>query len=228
MEEVKKELSYLEFLKEIDGKSVDEVYNLLNNNNAFITNITSTDEFLIAGEVIRRINLCDTTDSNQYSFLKRSIIYFGILEHYTKFNISSLDMGMENYNICLEMALKENFLISHFYQVIENVLEEQKLRMIRELDKLFKKMPSVQDLDIMQNKLKNMFDDESDERLKLINDILAYNDPTLQTIKDNLLDQSLMTEDNKEQINKVITKMNTLLEKEKKENGDNSNGDSNK
>ena len=100
--------------------------------------------------------------------------------------------------------------------------------MIRELDKLFKKMPSVQDLDIMQNKLKNMFDDESDERLKLINDILAYNDPTLQTIKDNLLDQSLMTEDNKEQINKVITKMNTLLEKEKKENGDNSNGDSNK
>ena len=37
-----------------------------------------------------------------------------------------------------------------------------------------------------------------------------------------------MTEDNKEQINKVITKMNTLLEKEKKENGDNSNGDSNK
>ena len=137
-------------------------------------------------------------------------------------------MGMENYNICLEMALKENFLISHFYQVIENVLEEQKLRMIRELDKLFKKMPSVQDLDIMQNKLKNMFDDESDERLKLINDILAYNDPTLQTIKDNLLDQSLMTEYNKEQINKVITKMNTLLEKEKKENGDNSNGDSNK
>ena len=137
-------------------------------------------------------------------------------------------MGMENYNICLEMALKENFLISHFYQVIENVLEEQKLRMIRELDKLFKKMPSVQDLDIKQNKLKNMFDDESDERLKLINDILAYNDPTLQTIKDNLLDQSLMTEDNKEQINKVITKMNTLLEKEKKENGDNSNGDSNK
>ena len=100
--------------------------------------------------------------------------------------------------------------------------------MIRELDKLFKKMPSVQDLDIMQNKLKNMFDDESDERLKLINDILAYNDPTLQTIKDNLLDQSLMTEDNKEQIDKVITKMNTLLGKEKKENGDNSNGDSNK
>ena len=228
MEEVKKELSYLEFLKEIDGKSVDEVYNLVNNNNACITNITSTDEFLIAGEVIRRINLCDTTDSNQYSFLKRSIIYFGILEHYTKFNISYLDMGMENYNICLEMALKENFLISHFYQVIEDVLEEQKLRMIRELDKLFKKMPSVQDLDIMQNKLKNMFDDESDERLKLINDILAYNDPTLQTIKDSLLDQSLMTEDNKEQINKVITKMNTFLEKEKKENGDNSNGDSNK
>lgn len=221
-------LSYVDFLNEIKGKSVNEICELLKDNKVYVENITSTDEFLIVGEVIRRIKLCDTTDSNQYSFLKRSIIYFNALENFTNFDISSLDMGMENYNICLEMALQSNPQIKHYYNVVDDVLREEELKMIRELDKLFKKMPSIQDLDVMQRKLKNMFSDESDERLKLIEGILAYNDPTMKTIKDTMLDSTLMNEETKEQLQEVVQKTVSLLDKEINKDGADSNGDNSK
>lgn len=137
-------------------------------------------------------------------------------------------MGMENYNICLEMALQSNPQIKHYYNVVDDVLREEELKMIRELDKLFKKMPSIQDLDVMQGKLKNMFSDESDERLKLIEGILAYNDPTMKTIKDTMLDSTLMDEETKEQLQEVVQKTVSLLDKEINKDGADSNGDNSK
>lgn len=226
--ENEKTISYLDFLSKIQGKNVNEIYEMLQNENIFVEDMSSTNEFLIVGETIRRINLCDTTDSNQYSFLKRSIVYFNALEYFTKFNISSLDMGMENYNICLEMALMQNIFVGHFYKVVKDVLRQEELKMIRELDKLFNKMPSIQDLDIMQEKLKNMFSNESDERLKLIEGILAYNDPTMKTIKEAMLNEDLMSDDKKNDIQTIIDKTKNLLEQEIKEDGDNINGDTSK
>ena len=227
MEENNK-ISYISFLEDIQGKEVNEIYELLISKNIFVDKISSTDEFLIVGEAMRRIQLCDKSDSNQYSFLKRSIIYFDALEHFTKFDISSLDMGMENYDIYLEMALQQNVQIKHYYDVIEDVLREEELKMIRELDKLFKTMPSIEDLDTMQQKLKNMFDDESTDRLKLIEGILAYNDPSMKAIKDVMLDETLMEEGTKKQLQGAIQKTASLLEKEISKNGVDSNGDSSK
>ena len=228
MEENINNMSYLTLLQEIKGKNIDEAFRFINNIQGFVPEKSAMDEFLIVEEVVRRINLCDTTDCGQYSFLKRSIIYFCALENYTNFDISSLDMGMENFDICLEMALKKNELIAHYYQVVEDVLRQQELTMIRELDNLFKKMPSIQDLDEMQNKLKNMFSEESDDKLKLIEGILAYNDPTMKIIKDTMLNMDAMTEENKKDIKMVANKTTTLLEKELKKDGEISNGDKSK
>lgn len=221
-------ISYISFLEDIQGKSINEIYELLISKNIFINKISSTEEFLIVGETLRRIQLCDKSDSNQYSFLKRSIMYFEALENLTNFEISSLDMGMENYDIYLEMALQNNPQIRHYYNVVEDVLREEELKMIRELDTLFRKMPSVQDLDTMQQKLKNMFDEESTDRLKLIEGILAYNDPSMKAIKDVMLDETLMEDKTKKQLQGAIQKTASLLEKEKNKNGVVSNGDSSK
>ena len=70
MEENNK-ISYISFLEDIQGKEVNEIYELLISKNIFVDKISSTDEFLIVGETMRRIQLCDNSDSNQYSFLKR-------------------------------------------------------------------------------------------------------------------------------------------------------------
>ena len=225
MEENINNMSYLTLLQKIEGKSASEIYDFINDAQGFTSNKSAMDEFLIVEEVVRRINLCDTIHCGQYSFLKRSIIYFCALENYTNFDISSLDMGMENFNICLEMALKKNELIAHYYQVVEDVLRQQELTMIRELDNLFKTMPSIQDLDTMQNKLKNMFSEESEDKLKLIEGILAYNDPTMKVIKDTMLDMDTMTEKNKKNIEMIANKTATLLEKEIEKDGEISNGD---
>lgn len=221
-------ISYISFLEDIQEKNVTEIYEILVAKNLFVSKVNSTEEFLIVGETLRRIQLCDKTDSNQYSFLKRSIIYYEALENFTNFEISSLDMGMENYDIYLEMALQNNPQIKHYYNVMEDVLREEELKMIRELDTLFRKMPSVQDLDVMQQKLKNMFNDESTDRLKLIEGILAYNDPSMKAIKDVMLDETLMEDKTKKQLQGAIQKTASLLEKEKNKNGVVSNGDSSK
>lgn len=222
------EMNYLDFLEEVKTKSADEIYKYLNEQNILINEVSATDEFLIVGEVIRRINLCDREDSNQYSFLKRSIIYFEVIENYTNLNISSLDMGMENYNISIELALKKNDLIFHFYQSVQDVLREQEIKIIGEMCKILDSASQMNKIDSIEQSISNMFSGMSDDKLKLIDGILAYNDPTLKAIKDNLLDQTLMTEDNKKQVNQVIDKMETLLDKEIKENGDDINGDSRK
>lgn len=222
------EMNYLDFLEEIKTKNVDEIYKYLNEQNILVSEMSATDEFLIVGEVIRRINLCDREDSNQYSFLKRSIVYFEVIENYTNLNISSLDMGMENYNISIELALKKNDLIFHFYQSVQDVLKEQEIKIIGEMCKILDSASQMNKIDSIEQSINNMFSGISDDKLKLIDGILAYNDPTLKAIKDNLLDQTLMTEDNKKQVNQVINKMETLLEKEIKENGDDINGDSRK
>lgn len=222
------EMNYLDFLEEVKTKNVDEIYKYLNEQNILINEVSATDEFLIVGEVIRRINLCDREDSNQYSFLKRSIIYFEVIENYTNLNISSLDMGMENYNISIELALKKNDLIFHFYQSVQDVLREQEIKIIGEMCKILDSASQMNKIDSIEQSISNMFSGMSDDKLKLIDGILAYNDPTLKAIKDNLLDQTLMTEDNKKQVNQVIDKMETLLDKEIKENGDDINGDSRK
>ena len=137
-------------------------------------------------------------------------------------------MGMENYDIYLEMALQQNIQIKHYYDVMEDVLREEELKMIRELDKFFRTMPSIEDLDTMQQKLKNMFNGESTDRLKLIEGILAYNDPSMKAIKDVMLDETLMEEGTKKQLQGAIQKTASLLEKEIGKNGVDSNGDSSK
>ena len=47
-----------------------------------------------------------------------------------------------------------------------------------------KGLPDKEDLDEMKNKLDNMFSNESPENLKMIESILAYNDPNIKQIKD--------------------------------------------
>ena len=126
------------------------------------------------------------------------------------------------------MALQQNIQIKHYYDVMEDVLREEELKMIRELDKLFRTMPSIEDLDTMQKKLKNMFNGESTDRLKLIEGILAYNDPSMKAIKDVMLDETLMEEGTKKQLQGAIQKTASLLEKEIGKNGVDSNGDSSK
>ena len=54
MEENNK-ISYINFLEDIQGKEVNEIYELLISKNIFVGKISSTDEFLIVGETMRRI-----------------------------------------------------------------------------------------------------------------------------------------------------------------------------
>lgn len=221
------EKSYLEFVEKVKGKNINEVEEILSKINIFKEDISALDEFLIVGEVVRRINLCDKKDPIQFSFLKRTIIYFAVLENYTTFDISSEEMSTENFILSLEITFKKNILINHFYTVVEDTLKYQEMNVIAELVNLLQNIPSVQELDNIQQKFKDMFDETSENKLKIIDSILAYNDPTMQTIKDALLDNNYMSATNQNQLKEVADKTLNIINGEIDKNGD-EDGDSSK
>ena len=82
-----------------------------------------------------------------------------------------------------------------FKEMVEDIIREKQNNILNELYDVFNtKLPSVEEIKEIKASIGDVFSNESPEQLKTIEKILAYNDPTMKTIKDVVMDVNINTE----------------------------------
>lgn len=190
-----KEVKYLELLNNLEGKSIAEIKEIIKNNDIIYNNIETMDVYeAVIGTYnkIQNINNNDN-DSIKKIFMNKIFVYYAILDYFTNINITSTEKTIENLNVYLEMALIElSDKIYLFNEIIKEIIIEDKFRIIKELTDVFNSgLPSVDELNSLQDSLGNMFKDETPEKLEKIESILAFNDPVMKELKNVFVNPEL-------------------------------------
>ena len=188
-----KNTNYLDFLNEIKGKTINEVKNYIKDNNVIKNDLEVINVYDALQDLYTKLQIASTSDNVQRIFVKKVFVYYSILEHFTNLDITSDQKVIENLNIYLEKALIEmSDKICLFNELSKEIIVEERFKIIEELTEVFKSgLPSVEEINSLQDSLENMFKDESPEKLEKIENILAFNDPVMKDIKNILVNPTL-------------------------------------
>lgn len=188
-----KNTNYLDFLNEIKGKTINEVKNYIKDNNVIKNDLEVINVYDALQDLYTKLQIASTSDNVQRTFVKKVFIYYSILEHFTNLDITSDQKVIENLNIYLEKALIEmSDKICLFNELSKEIIVEERFKIIEELTEVFKSgLPSVEEINSLQDSLENMFKDESPEKLEKIENILAFNDPVMKDVKNILVNPTL-------------------------------------
>ena len=192
-------MEFKEFKEKCFGKSVEEIKEILKQeSNFFKTDIELIEICIDANTCAKKILDMDRTFLALYSFRKRYNIMLYIYKKFTNLQLIPEDESFLDYDIFVEKAITElNSKACFFKEMVEEVMRETRNETINNLYEIFDKgLPSLEDIDKMEDKLKNMFSEESPEKLKTIEDILAFNDPNLKQIKDIVYSPKLQIDGN--------------------------------
>lgn len=177
----------LHLLEEIKDKNIEEIKNLILNKNIIKEDVSVISVYLALNNLDNEIKIGKKREKLIQKVLFREVmLFYSIIENFTNIEISSDEKTIENLNIYLEIALIElSDKIYLFKKLFEQLIVENKFRIIQELTDAFNSgLPSIEDINSLQTKLEEMFKGESPEKLKQIQDILAYNDPIMKEVKD--------------------------------------------
>lgn len=185
-------INYNDLVKEIEGKSLKEITEMILNKKLF-KDVDNISMFSKVDSTINKIIGLSKDVPSIYLFLKRENIFFDALELFTTIELIPRDGSMNDYNINLELAMKNvNIKFNMYYELVEEGLKVLGQSTINELIEIFNtKLPSIEDIQAMKNELDNVFSDESPEKLEKIENILAFNDPTMVGIKDALIQSGI-------------------------------------
>lgn len=188
-----KNTNYLDFLNEIKGKTINEVKNYIKDNNVIKNDLEVINVYDALQDLYTKLQIASTSDNVQRIFVKKVFVYYSILEHFTNLDITSDQKVIENLNIYLEKALIEmSDKICLFNELSKEIIVEERFKIIEELTEVFKSgLPSVEEINSLQDSLENMFKDESPEKLEKIENILAFNDPVMKDVKNILVNPTL-------------------------------------
>lgn len=180
-------IKLLDFLKEINGKNIEEIKKIINEKNIIKSEITVAGVYIALRTLGDEIQIGEKRENNIQKILFREVmLFYSIIENFTNIEILSDEKTIENLNIYLEMALIElSDKIYLFKKMFEEYIVENRYKVIQELTDTFNSgLPSAEDINSLQDSLNEMFKEESPEKLKVIQDILAYNDPLMKEVKD--------------------------------------------
>lgn len=180
-------IKLLDFLKEINGKNIEEIKKIINEKNIIKSEITVAGVYIALRTLGDGIQIGEKRENNIQKILFREVmLFYSIIENFTNIEILSDEKTIENLNIYLEMALIElSDKIYLFKKMFEEYIVENRYKVIQELTDTFNSgLPSAEDINSLQDSLNEMFKEESPEKLKVIQDILAYNDPLMKEVKD--------------------------------------------
>lgn len=118
-------------------------------------------------------------------YMKKSIIFFEIIKNYTLLDVKDNDI-VENYNIELEELLKENIYVKRIFDSIKTIYENDKIKVVQEFAKVIKNLPAPEEVEKMANDFQQVFDEGNKENLKILQDIVSYNDPAMKNLKDTV------------------------------------------
>lgn len=186
-------IDYLDFLNKIRGKTVNEIKNYIKEDNIIKDKLEIVNVYDALQDLYIKLQVASTSDDVQRIFVKKVFVYYSILEHFTNLDITSEQKVIENLNIYLEMALIEmSDKICLFNELSKEIIVEERFKIVEELTEVFKSgLPSVEEINSLQDSLENMFKDESPEKLEKIENILAFNDPVMKDLKNILVNPTL-------------------------------------
>lgn len=200
-------MEFKEFKEKCFGKTVEEIKEILKQEKDFFkTDIELVKLCVEAEACAKEISNIDKTFTALYLFKKGYNIMLYIYKELTNLQLIPEDESFSDYDIFVEKAIVESNSNAYFFkETVEEIIKELKYETINKLYETFDKgLPSLEDISKMKDSLKNMFSEESPEKLKTIEDILAFNDPSLKQIKDIVYNSELQyinsDEGNKENI----------------------------
>lgn len=178
--EEKKSLKFIDILNDFrEGKEV-EFSNVVKERD--IQEIMSIIDDILLG--VSFLNSKKKELLNKEINKQMAIFFYGLLQC-TSLKIEKEDICLENYDIRFEHEiLRSSISAQKIIEITNNVFREKQLEVISLLTEEFKNIPGEESLDKLEEKMTRMFNNRSSEDLKMINNILDYNDPTLKAIKE--------------------------------------------
>lgn len=178
--EEKKSLKFIDVLNDFrEGKEV-EFSNVVKERD--IQEIMSIIDDILLG--VSFLNSKKKELLNKEINKQMAIFFYGLLQC-TSLKIEKEDICLENYDIRFEHEiLRSSISAQKIIEITNNVFREKQLEVISLLTEEFKNIPGEESLDKLEEKMTRMFNNRSSEDLKMINNILDYNDPTLKAIKE--------------------------------------------
>lgn len=181
---------YLDFVKEFNEaneiKKVEMVESILKKNLSVedeMANVT------IAMQEINSLNeIFDGSNIVVEYYLKKNIIFFEVLKGYTILNIKEDDVDVNNYNIIMEEILLESLMIKRFYNIVKELETRNDIQVIKDLNIALKNIPDEGSVKRMTEDFSKILNPDNKENLKLLQDIVAFNDPSMKILKESVYD----------------------------------------
>ncbi len=184
------EINYLDYLKSIEGKSVEEINisEILKKDMNYDLELLTVS--MIQNDLIGLEGLLDSLGNSVALYMEKSIVYFDILKQYTILKINDGEDIIDNYNIILEEALKKNIFIQRCYQSTKELNLRRKMNVIDTLSDALENIPDAEEMKNISKDFEKMFSKENEGNLKLLESIATFNDPSMKALKDVVYDSS--------------------------------------
>ena len=172
--------SFIETLNKFRNGEVIEISDILEKRDAI-------DMKIILDTILFQINILKTKgyDKVKYEVEKESIKFFYGLLQCTSLEIQKEDIDIVNYDIDFEdFILEHSVFAKKMYFMIDNIIRKDDIEIVSMLEDSLKNIPKLEEIKETQKEMDKMFQNKKDGELKFIEDILAYNDPSMKAIKD--------------------------------------------
>lgn len=212
-------MDFKELKEKCFGKSVEKIKETINGiNNFWKMDINLLMLTLDANDCANKILQMEKNFPALFIYRRECQILLCILKELTNIELIPDNESFDDYDSFLKIALLELNSKAYFLNMIINqTIKESRDSVINELYEIFNsKMPSVEDIEKLKDSMKNIFSDESPEKLEKIENILAFNDPMTKTIKDIVMDTNINL-NKEEDINSSRQQIEKPKEKEEKQ-----------
>ena len=175
-----KKYSFIETLNKFKNGEVIDISDILEKRDAI-------DMKIILDTILFQINILKTKgyDKVKYEVEKESIKFFYGLLQCTSLEIQKEDIDIVNYDIDFEdFILEHSVFAKKMYFMIDNIIRKDDIEIVSMLEDSLKNIPKLEEIKETQKEMDKMFQNKKDGELKFIEDILAYNDPSMKAIKD--------------------------------------------
>ena len=175
-----KKYSFIETLNKFRNGEVIEISDILEKRDAI-------DMKIILDTVLFQINILKTKgyDKVKYEVEKESIKFFFGLLQCTSLEVKKEDIDIVNYDMDFEdFILEQSIFAKKMYFMIDNIIRKDDIEIISMLEDSLRNIPKLEEIKETQKEMDKMFQNKKDGELKFIEDILAYNDPSMKAIKD--------------------------------------------
>ena len=184
-------VDYLEFVKKLDEiENYQEKVNLVNNilNHNITLDLEMATVALAIDDLSDLVVLLNSTANNfvvDY-YMKKSVVFFEMIKNYTFLDLKDEYDVAENYNIQLEEILKLNEFVKRYFSIVNEIYKQKNIKIIQDFSDSLKNLPSVEEVDKMTQDFEKVFSKENENNIKILQDIVTFNDPAMKAIKDTI------------------------------------------